>query len=222
MNSLEEATSFPIPEGSWQLDVEPELEDQQDQPAVHLHDAQTSRPSAPLESTTPPPLHHILEALLFVATEPLSSEHLCSMIRGLAISQLEDTIRSMNLHYRRQGRPYAIVKQPAGHRLALRTPFRFHLEELYGSVREARFSQLAIETLAIIAYRQPLSKVQIEGILGQDAGLSLRQLIRRGMVQLQGQDENGHSCYVTTTRFLDYFALTKIDDLPRADDLERL
>jgi segregation and condensation protein B len=222
MSTLEEATHLPIPEGPWQLDIEPELVEHHDQPVVHQPDSQPARSITPLESTTPPPLHHILEALLFVATEPLSSEHLCGMIRGLAISHLEETIRSMNLHYRRQGRPYVIEKQPAGYRLVLRTPFRFHLEELYGGVKEARFSQLAIETLAIIAYRQPLSQVQVEGIMGQDAGLPLRQLIRRGMVQIEGQDENDQPCYVTTARFLDYFALTKIDDLPRADDLERL
>lgn len=222
MNSLDELTHLPIPEGPWQLDIEPEIEEHHDQAVMQQSDSQQARPIAPLESTTPPPLHHILEALLFVATEPLSSEHLCGMIRGLAISQLEDTIRSMNLHYRRQGRPYAVEKQPAGYRLVLRTPFRFHLEELYGSAREARFSQLAIETLAIIAYRQPLSQVHLEVILGQNAGLPLRQLIRRAMVQIQGQDENNQPCYVTTPRFLDYFALSKIDDLPRADDLERL
>ncbi|HQR06834.1 MAG TPA: SMC-Scp complex subunit ScpB [Gemmatales bacterium] len=222
MNPSEEPTHLPIPDGPWQLDVEPELEERHVQPPVQRLDTQETRRSAPYESTTPPPLHHILEALLFVAHEPLSSGQLCGMIRGLAISHLEDTIRSMNLHYRRQGRPYAIVKQSAGYRLTLRAPFRFHLEELYGSVKEARFSQLAIETLAIIAYRQPLSQVQAEGILGQDAGLPLRQLIKRGMIQIQGQDENNQPKYATTTRFLDYFALAKIDDLPRADDLERL
>lgn len=222
MNSLEESIHPPIPEGLWQLDIEPELEEHQDQPDEQPSRSAVSRSSAPPESTTPPPLHHVLEALLFVASEPLSSEHLCGMIRGLTSNSLEETIRSMNLHYRRQGRPYAIEKQQAGYRLVLRTPFRFHLEELYGSVKEARFSQLAIETLAIIAYRQPLSLLQLEAILGQNAGLPLRQLIRRGMVQIHGQDENDQPCYVTTARFLNYFGLTKIDDLPRADDLERL
>lgn len=222
MSSLEVAPLFPIPEGSWQLDVEPVVEPPLDQPEMQHHRAEAVKSLAPAEAITPPPLHHILEALLFAATAPLSSDHLCGMIRGLAAAHLEDTVRSMNLHYLRQGRPYAIVTQPAGYRLSLRTPFRFHLETLYGSIKEARFSQLAIETLAVIAYRQPLSQFQVEGILGQDAGLPLRQLIRRGMIQIQGKDENDQPCYTTTTRFLDYFALTKIDDLPRADDLERL
>lgn len=222
MITLEEAIQLPMPCVSWQLDIEPEDEELHDQPEMHHSDSPVVLPSIPHESTTPPPLHHILESLLFVATEPLSSEHLCGMIRGLAISQLEDTIRLMNQHYRRQGRPYAVILQMTGYRLALRTPFRFHLEELYGSVKEARFSQLAIETLAIVAYRQPLAQLQVEEILGQDAGLPLRQLIRRGMIQIRGQNGNDQPYYVTTTRFLDFFGLTKMDDLPRADDLERL
>ena len=222
MSTLDEAALVAIPAGSWQLDIEPQADEPVEQAELHPPKVEATRASAPAESTTPPPLQQILEALLFVATEPLTTKHLCSMIRGLTTSQLDETIRLMNLHYRRQGRPYRIVHQSAGFRLVLRTPFRSHLEELYGSVKEARFSQIAIETLAIIAYRQPLSQQQIEAILGQEAGLPLRQLIRRGMIQISGQDENNQPAYVTTARFLDYFALTKIDDLPRADDLERL
>ncbi len=222
MNTLDEAQLIAIPGGPWQLDIEAQADEPVEQPEVNQPTTEAAMPSAPVESTTPPPLQHILEALLFVATQPLTAKQLCGMIRGLTASQLEETIRLMNLHYRRQGRPYSIVSQPAGYRLVLRTPFRSHLEELYGSVKEARFSQLAIETLAIIAYRQPLSQEQVEAILGQDAGLPLRQLIRRGMIQISGKDENQQPGYATTARFLDYFALTKIDDLPRADDLERL
>ena len=222
MNTLDEAQLIAIPAGSWQLDIEPQADEPVEPPEEQQTKIETARPSAPAESITPPPLQHILEALLFVATEPLTAKHMCGMIRGLTTSQLEETIRLMNLHYRRQGRPYSILSQPTGYRLFLRTPFRSHLEELYGSVKEARFSQLAIETLAIIAYRQPLSQQQVEAILGKDAGLPLRQLIRRGMIQISGKDENQQPGYVTTARFLDYFSLTKIDDLPRADDLERL
>lgn len=222
MITQEQSVFHPIPEGIWQLDIEPDALEQPCQQVLGEPKLNTAKPTAPSESTTPPPLYRILEALLFAATEKLSSEQLCGIIRGLTSGQLEDSIRSINQQYRRQGRPYSIVTPPNGYRLVLRTPFRFYLEELYGSVKEARFSRLAIETLAIIAYRQPLLQLEIEAILGQDAGLPLRQLIRRGMIQFQGQDANQQTRYVTTARFLEYFALNKIDDLPWADDLERL
>lgn len=222
MKSLEELTPLSIPEGPWHLDIEPDLENYHTQSAESSSDSQATRSIDPVESITPPPLHHILEALLFVATKPLTAERLCGMIRGLAVSQLEETIRSMNLHYRRQGRPYAVEKQQAGYRLTLRPAFRGFLEDLYGSVKEARFSQLAIEALSIIAYRQPLSQVALEAILGQNAGQPLRQLIRRGMIQIQGHDVDKQPCYITSPRFLEYFGLGRIEDLPRADDLERL
>jgi segregation and condensation protein B len=222
MNTLDETATLAIPTGSWQLEIEPVA----NEPEPPLVDSEEKRPTpkvveqAPVAS--PPPVNRILEALLFAAREPLTSEQLCQVIRGLTPTQLDDSIRSINLQYRRQGRPYVIASQTTGYRLILRLPYRLHLESLYGGVKEARFSQVAIESLAIIAYRQPITQTQLEAILGQEAGSPLRQLIRRGMIQVHGADEKKQACYITTARFLEYFSLNKIEDLPLADDLERL
>jgi segregation and condensation protein B len=106
--------------------------------------------------------------------------------------------------------------------MTLQPKHRFVLEWLYGGLKEARLSQQAVETLSIIAYRQPLTQFEIEGILGMPCLIPLRQLIRRGMVAVQGYNDKNQSLYVTTQRFLDFFHLTRLEDLPRADDLERL
>lgn len=222
MTPFGETTSIPIPSGAWALDVEPVLTEQKEEAIQQEISQGESRPQHEEITSTPPPLQRIVEALLFVAASPLSASQFSGIIRGLTPGHLEETIRAMNVQYRRQGRPYTITELENGFRLILRNPYRVHLESLYGGVKEARFSPLAIQTLSIVAYRQPITPAQIEVILGQDSGSPLRQLVRRGMVQIQGKDEQGCSCYVTTPRFLEYFGLTRIEDLPKADDLERL
>lgn len=202
---------------AWQLDVE------LDHAPMALDAECEPTPSAiAVEAETPPALTRIVEALLFASPWQLSAERICSFIRGLTPDVLEQTIQEMNLHYRQHGRPYAIVPHHGCYRLALRPRYQHHLEQLYGGVKEVRLSPVAVETLAIIAYRQPVSAAATEAILGQDCMPYIRQLIKRGMIQVKGQDLENHPLYVTTSRFLKFFSLSKVEDLPRADDMERL
>jgi segregation and condensation protein B len=198
----------------WQLDVEPVVEVADDEPPLA---APTQEPVP--TSETPPPLERILEALLFVADEPLQPDRLCRIIRGLDAEHLQGCLRELNHNYRQQCRAYAIEQQGDGYRLVLRARHRSVVEQLYGGVKEARFSAAAVETLAVIAYRQPLTKPDLDALRGQDSDGSLRQLLRRGLVTLQGKNADNLPLYVTTPRFLQFFHLKKLDELPRADDL---
>ncbi|HMP18474.1 MAG TPA: SMC-Scp complex subunit ScpB, partial [Gemmatales bacterium] len=170
----------------------------------------------------PPPLPSILEALFFAAYEPLSSDKLSQMIRGLTPEDLSTHVAELNQLYRRRNCPYHIQLQKEGYRMVLRPRYRPLLEDLFGSVKEVRLSQLAIETLSIVAYRQPISADATEAILGQPCAASLRQLLKRGLIQITARNEEQMPLYGTTPRFLEFFHLTKVDELPRADDLERL
>jgi segregation and condensation protein B len=200
----------------WQLDVDSIVE------VAPPDDAGPSPPpiSPPSAvSEAPPPLERIVEALLFVASETVAPERLCRLIRGLDAEQLQACVRQLNAAYRLQGRPYVIEQEAPGYRLTLRTRFRGMIERLYGGVKEARFSPAAVETLAVIAYRQPIAKADLDAIRGQEGDAPLRQLIRRGLVTIQGHDDAGQLLYGTTPRFLQFFHLKKLDELPRADDL---
>jgi len=206
---------------TWQLDVEAPLEFVQDvavEEAAPEPAASSSRP----EEVTPPPLPRILESLFFASHEPLNVEKLGKIIRGISAGEISTIVADLNQHYKKFGCPYHIQLLPTGYRMALRARHRPILENLFGGVKEVRFSQLAIETLAIVAYRQPITATEIEVILGQECTVPLRQLIRRAMVQMQGKNEQQEVLYGTTPRFLEFFQLNKVDDLPRADDLERL
>jgi segregation and condensation protein B len=213
-----------IPMTNWQLDVEAPVEVESGD-EIHLDGGSAgASPSQSLrpDDATPPPLPRILEALFFAANEPLTIEKITQIIRGITAADISATVADLNQHYKKLHCPYHIQLHSTGYRLALRSRYRPLLEHLFGSVKEVRFSQLAIETLAIIAYRQPISATATEAILGQECSNPLRQLLRRGMVQLGGKNEQAEVVYSTTPRFLEFFQLSKVDDLPRADDLERL
>lgn len=175
-------------------------------------------------SPSPPPLVRIVEALLFVGGPPLTAVRACEAIRGLTPAQFVQAIDTLNQDYRRQGRPYAIRTQDQGYVLALRPRFRPILEKLYGGAREARLSPPAIDVLALVAYRQPATKQEVDSLRGADSGALLRQLVRRGLVQVvnRGDAAQREVTYGTTPRFLKLFEISSLDDLPQTQDLQLL
>jgi segregation and condensation protein B len=98
------------------------------------------------------------------------------------------------------------------------------VEKLYGSVREARLSAAAIDALALVAYRQPVTKQEIDSLRGAESGPLLRQLIRRNLIAIihRAEADQREVSYGTTPRFLELFNLTSLDDLPRTEDLQIL
>jgi segregation and condensation protein B len=146
------------------------------------------------------------------------------IVRGLTPERFSEAIANLNRDYRRQGRPYAIQAQGQGYVLTLRPRFRSVLSRLYGTVREARLSPAAIDVLALIAYRQPATKQEVDGLRGAESGNLLRQLVRRGLISVvQRGDATQHEvAYGTTARFLKLFGLTSLDDLPRTQDLQQM
>ena len=176
------------------------------------------------EQATPPSPVRIIEALLFVGGPPLTAVRACEAVRGLTEQQFLEAIDTLNRDYRRQGRPYAIEAHGHGYLLTLRSKYRHVPEKLYGSVREARLSQAAVDVLALVAYRQPATKQEIDSVRGAESGGVLRQLVRRGLVAVTQRGEAGQRevKYGTTPRFLSLFGLRSLDDLPQTQDLQKL
>ena len=115
----------------------------------------------------------------------------------------------------------------AGYRLKLRDEFDYLREGFYGRVREAQLSQLAIDVLAVVAYNQPIAREDINRLLdtGLDTGRVINQLVRRDLLARQTNKDAGKSRrreYVTTSRFLEFFNLDSVDDLPKTDAPESL
>lgn len=196
-----------------------------DQPGWHM-DQPEQNEAAPRQQSAeaPPPPLRIIEALLFVGGEPLTAARACDIIRGLTTEQFLQAIDALNRDARRQGRPYLILAQEEGYVLTLRPRFRGVVDKLYGGIREARLSAAAIDVLALLAYRQPATKAEIDALRGAESGPLLRQLVRRGLVAVLQRGEAGRKLvtYGTTPRFLELFGLTTLDDLPRTQDLQQI
>jgi segregation and condensation protein B len=184
-------------------------------------------PAAPPESSAaaaPPPAVRIIEALLFVGGPPLTAIRACEIVRGLTEEQFGQAIDELIHAYRRQGRPYAIHPRGQGFVLALRPRYQRVVEKLHGGVREARLSTAAVDVLALVAYRQPATKAEIDSLRGAESGGLLRQLVRRGLIQVvyRGEASCKEVSYGTTARFLELFGLQSLDDLPRTRDLQQI
>lgn len=188
-------------------------------------DTEPALPSEPLpEQAAPPPVSRLVEALLFVGGAPLTLLKARTTLRGLTEEQFSEILDTLNRDYRKQGRPYQIQPQGDGHVLALRPRYRTVLERLHGGTREARLSPQAVDVLALVAYRQPTTKQEVESIRGAESGALLRQLVRRGLITMVERmtAETREVAYGTTRRFLEIFGLTSLDELPQTHDLQQL
>jgi segregation and condensation protein B len=210
----------PYPEGAESIaDEDPasqiaaELTAQLEPPAPH-------QPTDPPFEVTP---RGILEAILFVghpAGEPLTTERMASLMRGVRPSELDDLIRELNAEYAAAGAPYSIESVGPGYRLALRSEFAALAAAFHGRIREARLSQSAIDILAIVSYHQPLAAAEIDKLRGKPSGAILSQLVRRDLLALQRSTTKGEPPkYRTTSRFLELFGLENLSELPRSHDL---
>lgn len=174
-------------------------------------------------SETPPPVHRILEALLFVGGSPLTFEKAKQIIRGLTQDQFQESLTQLERDYRKQNRPYHIEHKAKGVALTLKPKYHSVQTRLLGGMKEARLSPPAIDALAIVAYRQPVSRSEVDSVRGGDSGSLLRQLVRRGLIHVMPSEEKGKEpTYGTTARFLEMFSLTSLDDLPRTQDLQQI
>ncbi len=180
--------------------------------------------SASAVAETPPAPLRIVEALLFTGGAPLTAAQACEIVRGLTAEQFLQALDALNQDYRRQGRPYLIQPQGQGYVLALRPRFRKVIERMHGATREARLSAAALDALALVAYRQPATKQEVDSLRGGESGALLRQLVRRGLIAVvqRADAEQREIAYGTTPRFLELFGLSSLEDLPRTQDLQQL
>jgi segregation and condensation protein B len=160
--------------------------------------------------------------MLFAGGPPVTAEKVCSAVRGLTAEGFREAVDRLSRMYRSQRRPYAVRARDDGFVLALRPEFRPIRERLFGGPKEARVSGPALDVLSLVAYRQPVTKAEVDALRGADSGGVLRQLVRLGLAAVvrRAAADGGKpdSCYVTTSRFLDLFGLMSLDELPRLAD----
>ncbi|MCA9106567.1 MAG: SMC-Scp complex subunit ScpB [Planctomycetales bacterium] len=155
---------------------------------------------------------------MFLAREPLNSRRLAQLAELRDAAETRTLIRRLNEHYQRVNRAFRIEQIAAGYRLMSRPQYAGWLRRLNDETTPQRLSAPALETLAVVAYRQPVLRAEIEAIRGVSCGELLRQLMDRNLVRISGRSEElGRPFLYSTTRtFLSAFGLNSLDDLPRA------
>src|SRR5690242_20625464 len=186
-------------------------------------------------------LKYILEAILFSAQKPLSPKELREVfaaavehaegnetVRGLKKvkeEHLTTALEELAKEHEAAGRSYRLVCVAGAWQFVTQPEFASWLKALVGhKARPPRLSQPALETLAIIAYRQPLTRTEIEQVRGVAVDGVMQTLLERGLVEQLGRAEvvGRPMTYGTTGLFLEYFGLRSLEDLPAADELRRI
>ena len=162
-----------------------------------------------------------LEAVLFLSRQPLPSRRLANLAKLTDGTEARTLIKTLNQSYDEIGRAFRVEEVAGGFQLRTRSQIAPWLRRMVTSPVVQRMSGPAMETLAVVAYRQPVMRAAIENIRGVQCGEILRQLMERGMVRIAGRaDELGRPfLYGTTRNFLEVFGLRSLDELPRASML---
>ncbi len=165
----------------------------------------------------------IVEALILSSAEPISADKLADVIPYCNAGQAKDLVNELNTEYAEQDRSFEIWEVAGGFQIRTRAEFSGYLQKLQKE-RALRLSQAALETMAIIAYRQPVTRAEIEEVRGVDAGATVKSLLERHLIRIAGQREvpGRPMLYGTTRRFLEVFGLERLKDLPTLRELDEL
>jgi len=181
-------------------------------------------------------LKAVLEALLFASQKPLSPKEIAATLKSAAeyfeegpetalakISESEiiETLHALQNQYSDLGRAFQLVEQVSGWVLVSRVEYQVWIRQLFPEMRTTRLSAPALETLAIIAYRQPITKADVEAIRGVTVDGVMQKLLESGLVKIVGRAEipGRPLLYVTSQHFMEHFGIKSLDELPNASEL---
>ena len=192
-------------------------------------DAPTGGPAANEDTLAVPlaALRPALEAVLMVADQPLDAVALASAV-GYGVEEVVAALHGLAAEYAEQGRGFELRNVAGGWRYYTREEYAVVVEAFVLEGQQARLTQAALETLAVVAYQQPVSRARVSAIRGVNVDGVMRTLLTRGLVEEAGQDpETGANLYRTTGYFLERIGVTSLDELPELapylpdmDDLE--
>ena len=182
-------------------------------------------------------LAQIVEALLFSAPKPISAKEIVDLMKRVSEagtfssndfgsvreSQVSAALEQLKIEYVQQQRSFQLVEKAEGWQLASDPAYMEWVRELFPEPKPARLTAPALETLAIIAYRQPITRPDVEAVRGVTIDGVLQNLMERGLVKISGRAEvpGRPLLYETTQFFLDHFGLRNLDELPNVEELRK-
>jgi segregation and condensation protein B len=182
-------------------------------------------------------LPRVIEALLFSAHKPLTTTEITAALRGaggedefetndfakVREPQVSAALEELKIEYIQAGRAFHLTEKAEGWQLVTQPVFGRWVRQLFPGPKPARLSAPALETLAIIAYRQPITRADVEVVRGVTIDGVLQTLMERGLVKISGRAEipGRPLLYETTQFFLEHFGLRNLDELPNAEELRK-
>jgi segregation and condensation protein B len=184
-------------------------------------------------------LKAVVEALLFASQKPLSLKEIAAALTSGAeffeegpeaalakVNEAEiiDSVHRLQNEYTELGRAFCLVEQVSGWVLVSRIEYQVWVRQLFPEMRPTRLSAPALETLAIIAYRQPITKADVEAIRGVTVDGVMQKLLDAGLLKITGRAEipGRPLLYITTQHFMEHFGLKNLDELPNASELREV
>ena len=161
------------------------------------------------------------EAILFASDRPVTAGKICQATETASQAAVRNAVDALNARYEQSGATFRIKAIAGGYQMQTLPEYDEVLGRLFQTRKDARLSQAAIETLAIISYRQPILRADVEAIRGVATGEVLRTLIEKQMVKIVGRAEvlGRPMLYGTTKKFLETFGLSSLKDLPNVEEL---
>lgn len=182
---------------------------------------QATQPDAHVDSDVPDDLAPRLEAALMSIDRPLSAAKLAELLDNIGAKMINQTVEHLNDQYEQSGRSFRIEQLADGLQIITLPQYSAVIGALHKTRTQSKLSPAAMETLAIVAYKQPVLRAQVESIRGVACGEVLRALMERNMVKIVGRaEELGRPMlYGTTKHFLELFGLANLKDLPKIEEL---
>ena len=166
----------------------------------------------------------IIEALLFASSKPLTLPEIRKVIQGIHAKEIENLAGELREEYQREGRSFELIEIAGGYQIVTRREYVNWLVRLELQKKARQASRSALETLAVLAYKQPVTRAEIEAIRGVDVSAVISTLLEKNFIKMTGKKEvpGRPFLYGTTEKFLEHFGLKSIADLPPIEEIKNL
>jgi len=167
-------------------------------------------------------LKSIIEAILFSSDKAVTIEQIKSVFEDISTQQIKDTVNELKQEYEQNQRGIRIVEVAGGFQMITPAEFHYVLRKFFKDKKKERLSSAALETLAIIAYKQPITKLQIESLRKVNVDGVIDNLKELGLIRTVGRRKSPGRPYLygTTKEFLEFFGLKSLDDLPSVGEIK--
>ena len=169
-------------------------------------------------------IKRIVEALIFAADSPITEHRIQSVAEELSIAKIQQMIEELNVAYEKNQNAFHIVRIGGGYQFVTKSQFSKYIKKYYKGRSKARLSRAGFEVLAIIAFKQPISRPEIDGIRGVNSDGVVKTLLERNLIFISGRSKNlGRPLlYSTTSNFLQYLGINEVSELPKPKEIEDL